>query len=105
MSGTLPQTAFGPNCGDHNTCKDLMAESTLWWLLTGTAVGVELLTGTFYLLMLAIGLAAAAIAAHLGASFTVQIVVAAVVSAGTVLACANTEDATPQAYPPMQTAM
>ena len=30
-----------------------MADSTLWWLLTGTAVAMELLTGTFYLLMLA----------------------------------------------------
>jgi membrane protein implicated in regulation of membrane protease activity len=37
-----------------------MAESTIWWLLTVAAVAVELVTGTFYLLMLAIGLAAAA---------------------------------------------
>jgi membrane protein implicated in regulation of membrane protease activity len=43
-----------------------MAQSTLWWLLAGTAVGVELATGTFYLLMLALGLAAAAVAAHMG---------------------------------------
>jgi len=62
-----------------------MAESTLWWLLAGTAVGVELVTGTFYLLMLAIGLAAAAVSAHFGASVTVQIVVAALLSSGTVL--------------------
>lgn len=62
-----------------------MAQSTLWWLLVGTAVGIELVTGTFYLLMLAIGLAAAALAAHMGGSLTVQIVVAALVSAGTVL--------------------
>jgi hypothetical protein len=32
-----------------------MADSTVWWLLAGAAVAVELLTGTFYLLMLAIG--------------------------------------------------
>jgi membrane protein implicated in regulation of membrane protease activity len=62
-----------------------MAHSTLWWLLAGAAVGVELATGTFYLLMLAIGLAAAAISAHLGVGATAQIVVAAVVSSGTVL--------------------
>jgi len=61
-----------------------MAETTLWWLLTGGAVAVELLTGTFYLLMLAIGLAAAAFAAHLGASTVVQIVVAALVGGGAV---------------------
>jgi hypothetical protein len=36
-----------------------MAESTLWWLATGGLVAVELLTGTFYLLMMALGLAAA----------------------------------------------
>lgn len=62
-----------------------MADSTLWWLVTGTAVAVELLTGTFYLLMLAIGLAAAAIAAHLGAPTPVQLVVAAVVGGGAVV--------------------
>jgi membrane protein implicated in regulation of membrane protease activity len=45
-----------------------MAETTIWWLLAGTAVAVELLTGTFYLLMLAIGLVAAALAAHAGLS-------------------------------------
>ena len=30
--------------------------STLWWLVAGALVAAELLTGTFYLLMLAIGL-------------------------------------------------
>ena len=62
-----------------------MAESTLWWLVTGGAIVVELLTGTFYLLMLAIGLAAAALSAHLGWSTTPQIVVAAVVGGGAVV--------------------
>jgi membrane protein implicated in regulation of membrane protease activity len=56
-----------------------MADSSVWWILTGAAVAVELITSTFYLLMLAVGLAAAAVAAHLGASLTTQIVVAAVV--------------------------
>ena len=51
-----------------------MAESTIWWLLAGSAVAVELVTGTFYLLMLAFGLAAAALAAHAGAPLVVQIV-------------------------------
>lgn len=63
-----------------------MAESTLWWLLTGAAVAVELLTGTFYLLMLAIGAACAAITAHLGMGITAQLVVAAVVGGGAVSA-------------------
>ena len=61
-----------------------MPESTIWWLLTGTAVAVELLTGTFYLLMLAIGLAAGALAAHAGAATTVQLVTAALVGGGAV---------------------
>lgn len=63
-----------------------MAESTVWWLITGGAVAVELVTGTFYLLMLAIGLAAAAVAAHAGASVTVQLVVAALVGGGAIIA-------------------
>ncbi len=61
-----------------------MAESTIWWLMAGAAVAVELVTGTFYLLMLAIGLAAAAIAAHAGASMPVQLVTAALVGGGAV---------------------
>jgi membrane protein implicated in regulation of membrane protease activity len=56
-----------------------MADSTLWWLLTGALVALELVTGTFYLLMLALGAAAGAVAAHAGAATTAQIVVAALV--------------------------
>ena len=63
-----------------------MADSTLWWLLAGAAVAVELLTGTFYLLMLSIGLAAGAIAAYLGASQSTQLVLAAIVGGGAVAA-------------------
>lgn len=76
-----------------------MAPSTLWWLLAGTAVAIELVTGTFYLLMLAVGLAAAALSAHLGGSFTVQIVVAAVVSAGTVLGWRQYRKSQPNSLP------
>ncbi len=62
-----------------------MEESTIWWLLAGGIVVAELLTGTFYLLMLAIGLAAGALAAHAGAHLTVQLISAAVLgSAGVV---------------------
>ena len=61
-----------------------MAESTLWWLLAGAAVAVELITGTFYLLMLAIGMAAAAVAAHAGLGVATQLVVAAAVGGGAV---------------------
>lgn len=61
-----------------------MADATLWWLLAGAAVAIELLTGTFYLLMLAIGMAAGALAGHAGASMTTQLVLAAVVGGGAV---------------------
>ena len=62
-----------------------MPDSTIWWLLAGAAVGIELVTGTFYLLMLAIGLAAAAISSHLGLPLTWQLVAAAVVGGGAVV--------------------
>jgi membrane protein implicated in regulation of membrane protease activity len=62
-----------------------MADSTLWWLLAGAAVAIELFTGTFYLLMLAVGMVAAALAAHAGAGTAVQLVVAAVVGSAAVV--------------------
>ncbi len=55
-----------------------MADSTMWWLLAGALVALELLSGTFYLLMLALGAAVAAIAAHLGMPLIAQITVASV---------------------------
>ncbi|AMO24980.1 NfeD family protein [Ramlibacter solisilvae] len=61
-----------------------MLDSTVWWVLTGAAVAVELATGTFYLLMLAIGLAAGALAAHTGGSVPAQLVAAAIVGGGAV---------------------
>ncbi|HYP86171.1 NfeD family protein [Variovorax sp.] len=63
-----------------------MAQSTIWWLIAGAAVVLELLSGTIYLLLLGAGFAAAAIAAHAGASIQIQLVVAAVVGAVSVLA-------------------
>lgn len=63
-----------------------MAQSTIWWLLAGLAVAMELVSGTFFLLMLASGLAAAGLAAHLGMPLIGQIVVAAVVGGGAVVA-------------------
>lgn len=63
-----------------------MSESTIWWLLAGLAVAAELATGTFYLLMLAVGMAAGAVAAHLGAGQVVQMLAAAAVGVGAVSA-------------------
>ena len=63
-----------------------MANWTLWWLLAGAAVAVEMLTGTFYLLMLGLGMVAGALAAHAGASMATQLVVSALVGGGAVTA-------------------
>ncbi len=57
--------------------------STGWWVLVGVLVIAELSSGTFYLLMLALGSAAGAVAAHLGLGLTAQIVVAAICGGGT----------------------
>ncbi len=63
-----------------------MSDSTLWWLLTGAAVALELFSGTFYLLMLAVGMAAGALAAHAGAGTALQLIVAAAVGSAAVVA-------------------
>ena len=76
-----------------------MAESTIWWVLAGVAIAVELVTGTFYLLMLSLGLIAAAIAAHLGAPTTLQLIVAALVGGGSVVAWRSYKQKTPCAPP------
>ena len=62
------------------------ASSTVWWLVAGALVAVELATSTFYLLMLALGAVAAALTAHTGAGLSVQLVVAAIVGGGAVTA-------------------
>ncbi len=56
--------------------------STWWWLAAGVLVAAELVTGTFYLLMLAVGATVAAVAGHLGLGSTTQVVVAALAGGG-----------------------
>jgi len=58
-----------------------MEEDFLWAILGLVLVIVELLTGTFYLLMLAIAAFGAALAAWLGQGFGVQAMVAAAIAA------------------------
>ncbi len=76
-----------------------MAESSIWWLLAGAAVAVELTTGTFYLLMVAVGLAAAALGAHAGASIAAQFVIAALVGGGSVLVWRSIKAKAPPSVP------
>ena len=59
-----------------------VSAATAWWVAAGIVVAAELGTGTFYLLMIAFGLAAAAISAHLGFSLPAQMVTGAIVGAG-----------------------
>jgi membrane protein implicated in regulation of membrane protease activity len=54
-----------------------MSDWMIWWGLAAVLVIFEMFTGTFYLLMCAIGLAAGGLAALLGAGLELQLVVAA----------------------------
>lgn len=64
-----------------------MSQAVIWWVLAGALVAVELASGTFYLLMLALGLAAGALAAHAGLAPHVQIATAAIVGGVAVFLC------------------
>jgi membrane protein implicated in regulation of membrane protease activity len=57
--------------------------ATGWWIAAGALVAAELFAGSFYMLMLALGCAAGALAAHLGAGYSTQVFTAALVGAGT----------------------
>ena len=60
--------------------------STWWWIAAGVLAAGELATGTFYVLMLAIGCVFGALAGYVTASFFTQVVVAVVVGGAAVLA-------------------
>lgn len=81
-----------------------MANSTVWWLIAGVAIVVELLSGTVYLLLLAAGFAAAAIAAHLGFGTVTQLIVASVIGVGAVLTWYSIQRKRPLPRPPEPTA-
>ena len=61
-----------------------MDTSTVWWILAGSAVAVELVTGTFYLLMLALGFTAGALGAYMGVAVIGQMLLAAAIGGGSV---------------------
>jgi membrane protein implicated in regulation of membrane protease activity len=68
-----------------------MANWAIWILWAGVLIGAELFTGTFYLLMLAFGLAAGGIAAYAGLMLEWQLIAAATVgiAATAVLRCSR----------------
>lgn len=54
----------------------------LWWIVAAVLVGIELTSGTFYLLVYGLAAAVAGLAAWLGASVVVQLLIAALIAAG-----------------------
>ena len=74
--------------------------STVWWLAAGLLVVAELATGTFYLLMLALGAVAGALAAHAGLAPTAQIGSAALLGGAAVVVGHLRRSRQPAALPP-----
>jgi len=58
-----------------------MTDYWLWWVLAALLVGLELVTGTFYLLAVGIAFALGGVVALLGASVPVQLLVGGVLAA------------------------
>jgi len=58
-----------------------MQAYVVWWILAAVLVGVELTSGTFYLLVYGLAAAAAGLAAWLGAGLFVQLLTAGVIAA------------------------
>jgi membrane protein implicated in regulation of membrane protease activity len=74
--------------------------STWWWIAAGVLVAGELATGTFYVLMLAIGCAFGALAGYAQISFLAQAAVAAAVGGAAVLAWDRTRKRDPARLAP-----
>jgi membrane protein implicated in regulation of membrane protease activity len=73
--------------------------ATGWWLVTGALVAAELASGTFYLLMVALGCAAGALAGHAGLGATAQVATAALVGGGATVAWHLKRSRQPQSAP------
>jgi membrane protein implicated in regulation of membrane protease activity len=73
--------------------------TSLWWVAAGVMIAAELATGTFYLLMVALGMAAAGIAALAGVAPSTQIIIAALVGGGATAAWHWKRSSAPPAQP------
>lgn len=58
----------------------------LWWIASGLLLALELFSGTVFLLLLAIGLACAGLVAWGGGAVTLQMLTAALIGGGAMLA-------------------
>ena len=57
-----------------------MAAYWIWWIIAGGLIVAELVTGTFFLLALGVAFAIGGVAAVLGATFEIQLVIAGLVA-------------------------
>ena len=64
----------------------MMQAHMWWWILAAVLVGVELTSGTFYLMVYGVAAAVAGVAAWLGAGMVVQLLTAAVIAVAGTLA-------------------
>ena len=76
-----------------------MDPTSLWLLTIGALVAAELATGTFYLLMLALGATAGALAATAGFDVRAQIITASAVGGGAVVLWYFVRKLRPRAQP------
>lgn len=67
-----------PATGGNAT--DVMADYWVWWIAAAVLVGLELGTGTFYLLAVGVAFAGGGLAAWLGASMPMQMLIGGVLS-------------------------
>ena len=68
----------------------------IWLVAAGIVVIFEIFTGSFYLLMISIGLASGAVASWYGADVTIQLIVAALVGAIATYALRRSKLGSPQ---------
>lgn len=73
--------------------------ATVWWIAAGLLVVAELASGTFYLLMLALGAGVGALAAHFALGPIGQMLCAAAVGGAAVVAWHLRRDRAPRAAP------
>jgi membrane protein implicated in regulation of membrane protease activity len=81
-----------------------LSPATLWWIATTLVVAAELHTGTFYLLMVALGLACGALAAHAQLSLSLQMSIAALISSGATILWHRHQNKKPKQLPAQQNA-
>lgn len=73
--------------------------ATVWWIVAGVLVAAELASGSFYLLMLAVGAAAGALAAHLGLAPAGQMLTAALLGGAAIMGWYRHRSRAPRAAP------